>query len=469
MPPEIYNHVKAELLSKFSAYFREVAIPIEAPEKADYGDIDFCVSDCISKDVVDALADSLNEIGVMKVGTYGCKRWRRNDAYSYHFLWPWPSASAEVANDVPTVKLDEKSLKRYIQIDIDHYVEPSLYKWKLFVNSHGDLWAILGSVLRPYNITPGEDGLYFRIPGLWDVKSAKGNKLPKEETRVKLTDDPLVALRFLHMDVRYLTKPFETKADLFSFLVSCRFFNAKRFYQVNDKDQKNDKQKFVKRTVFKEFFDKFVPEFIEHQQDLGVDVVTKQSDIVDECARFFGEEWEKRHEVVLTAGKRKLEQEQFWVNVGELVEQIAQDDSVRKGCLVRGIKAFVKGKLMIPAMYVEDFDTAELRGARPSRLYEQGNFDLLIKIIEGLMVHIEVIQKGSDHDNMMQKMREKETAMSRVKGKANTSEALRGNGTVDADSDAGSDCDGSDLRSEISSTVYTNTGKSQTDKINNNF
>jgi hypothetical protein len=44
VPPGLYSTFKARLLPKVCELYSFVAIPVEAPEKADYGDLDFLVA-----------------------------------------------------------------------------------------------------------------------------------------------------------------------------------------------------------------------------------------------------------------------------------------------------------------------------------------------------------------------------------------------------------------------------------------
>jgi hypothetical protein len=44
LPPAVYAALKSRLLPKMQSLYSFVAIPIEAPEKSDYGDLDFVVA-----------------------------------------------------------------------------------------------------------------------------------------------------------------------------------------------------------------------------------------------------------------------------------------------------------------------------------------------------------------------------------------------------------------------------------------
>ncbi len=45
MPPPIYRALKRDMLAKISGLYDRVSVPREAPEKVDYGDLDFVVTD----------------------------------------------------------------------------------------------------------------------------------------------------------------------------------------------------------------------------------------------------------------------------------------------------------------------------------------------------------------------------------------------------------------------------------------
>lgn len=44
IPPAVYGNLKAHLYPKLSELYTWVGVPIEAPEKLDYGDVDFVVA-----------------------------------------------------------------------------------------------------------------------------------------------------------------------------------------------------------------------------------------------------------------------------------------------------------------------------------------------------------------------------------------------------------------------------------------
>jgi len=44
LPPAVYNVLKANLLIKLQELYTHVGVPVEAPEKADHGDLDFLVA-----------------------------------------------------------------------------------------------------------------------------------------------------------------------------------------------------------------------------------------------------------------------------------------------------------------------------------------------------------------------------------------------------------------------------------------
>lgn len=45
IPPAIYRALKQDMLAKMSGFYDRVGVPREAPEKVDYGDLDFLVTD----------------------------------------------------------------------------------------------------------------------------------------------------------------------------------------------------------------------------------------------------------------------------------------------------------------------------------------------------------------------------------------------------------------------------------------
>ena len=85
-------------------------------------------------------------------------------------------------------------------------------------HNHGDLWNMLGQIIRPFGLTADETSLYIRIPEI-EHENRKGS-------RVFLTSHPTKVLDFLGLSYQHgeLERPFQSVDELFEYAASCRWF-----------------------------------------------------------------------------------------------------------------------------------------------------------------------------------------------------------------------------------------------------
>ncbi|KAJ0161422.1 hypothetical protein CTA2_6234 [Colletotrichum tanaceti] len=251
MPPKIYHHVKAKCLSALRELYICVASPIEGPEKEDFGDIDIVVTwekaafqgRCCAIATPTAAAenthidsakrdfDDWGDEGIDDEEGQECSPshslMSRPDAREAiraalgaeyfifnkvgdHYAIPWPSCDADDTID--------EGLKRYIQVDITICDSLQQMQWLLFKHAHGDLWSILGTIIKPYTLTADGHALFLRNP---DIE--KFDKY-KSRARIRLTRDPAEILLFLGMDVARYSEPFASRQEMFEYAASCRLF-----------------------------------------------------------------------------------------------------------------------------------------------------------------------------------------------------------------------------------------------------
>lgn len=183
------------------------------------------------------------------------------------FAIPWPSSLPEHLKDTPATS---ETKPRFIQVDI--HICPSLsnLEWFLFKHAHGDLWNLLGSIIRPYGLTVDEVGLYIRVPEI--------EKQDRKKAKVLLTTDPFQVLSFLGLD--FQNKQWEEKIDsveeVFQYAATSRFFQAKpatgededadtsgdrevggEFRKSNLKS--NDRKRMAQRPLFRKWIEEFLP------------------------------------------------------------------------------------------------------------------------------------------------------------------------------------------------------------------
>lgn len=148
---------------------------------------------------------------------------------------PWPNdLPDEIANSY-TEDHDDATKPRYIQVDIHHCDSLERFHWTLFRHAHGDIWNVLGSILRPFGLTADEVGFYIRIPEI--------EPLNRKQAKVLLTNNPSDTLDFLGLkqDQELWEEPFASAEDLFEYAATCRLFQIRPLPdEENDINAKND-------------------------------------------------------------------------------------------------------------------------------------------------------------------------------------------------------------------------------------
>jgi hypothetical protein len=110
----------------------------------------------------------------------------------------------------------------FIQVDVTIASDKTKWMYYVFTHAHGDLFAILGSIVRTYGLSLNDHGLHLRVPGL-DSKGSKNRK----NCMILLTADHHEILEFLGLDVKRWSSPFATQQQLFEYAASTSLFTTK--------------------------------------------------------------------------------------------------------------------------------------------------------------------------------------------------------------------------------------------------
>lgn len=140
MSPAVYFALKAKILEQLTPLFAHVAVPREAPGKADYGDLDFIVAGPLRPITLDTLQESLGAVLAIDGGT------------------------ANFAVRLPDAEPDT-----YVQVDVNKCADVDEFNRFVFFQSYGDLGMILGLLARSYGLSFGHHGLKVRICQCTDV------------------------------------------------------------------------------------------------------------------------------------------------------------------------------------------------------------------------------------------------------------------------------------------------------------
>jgi len=185
-----YVALRQRILEILQMHFGQCICPIEAPDKVDHGDIDILVAHPKHEYSINDLSDWL-----------GGARHKQNGDLC-HFAVPRPESQ-----DV------------HVQVDV--LLCKDNIEWYAFMHSYGDVWNILGTVLRAHGLTATNTGFYVRIE--------EEEKRNKKEARFFLSDDPRSVMIFLGLDADEYHQGIKTEQRLFEWLLHCRFVTATVF------------------------------------------------------------------------------------------------------------------------------------------------------------------------------------------------------------------------------------------------
>ncbi|KUI60436.1 hypothetical protein VP1G_07638 [Cytospora mali] len=340
MAPVVYEHVKRQCISALKYLFPRVESPIEAPEKSSFGDIDILVSlegtGSIARSFADPSAWTPIREALGGVRSYhevrtGADRSKFIDSMSFAIPWPVDlsndegaaqtllelgQTAATAASDGRVGEAESASKARYVQVDVGLCDNNCELDWRLFKHNHGDLWNMLGLIIRPFGLTADETSLSIRIPEI--------EKENKKGSRVFLTSNPTEVLDFLglsHQNGEW-ERPFKSVKDLFEYAASCKWFmlwprdteaeDDKKTAQDNNdnttatttatttsnnntsnKDQgeeakklkHNDRARMKQRAIFARWVDEFIPQCREQRRFLVPGATAQTPDDVRDDVR----------------------------------------------------------------------------------------------------------------------------------------------------------------------------------------
>lgn len=261
MPKDVYETVKGRCHAILRDLYVHVASPIDGPGKQDFGDIDIllaCPKDGTSTDEYEGLSAVAKALGATRCIV--------SQGASSNLALPWPTLDPAPAPEgnisVPeTEAKDEHAEDKHIQVDIQIFSSVRDMEWVLFKHGHGDIWSILGSIMRPYGLTVDEGALWLRVP---EIEQANKNR-----AKVFLTSEPSEVLEFVGLPTgKYFEEPFKDAHAMYEYVAQCRMFSVPPLKPAQDRKdasaedleklKSNDRRRMQQRPAFRSFFDEFV-------------------------------------------------------------------------------------------------------------------------------------------------------------------------------------------------------------------
>ncbi|KAI1774966.1 hypothetical protein F4818DRAFT_417312 [Hypoxylon cercidicola] len=260
MDPAIYKYIRDFCCTKLREPFVVVVSPIPGPAKKDYGDIDIFVA--WERDVVfssstrtDRRKSLLPTDGPLTVAVdlFHPERTIKTRATGLTMAVPWPAALPKEIAGSDGADHGDASNPRYIQVDLRLFDSLEQLQWLLFKNAHGDMWGILGSIIRPFGLFIDDHALHIRI---LEMEAT----YPKLAT-VLLTKDPSEVLDFLGLkqDRAQWEEPFASTEDLFEYAATCRLFSTSTRALERSNIKPSDRRRLDKRHNFRKYLDEFIP------------------------------------------------------------------------------------------------------------------------------------------------------------------------------------------------------------------
>ena len=267
IPSNIYTRVRDRILAQLqNDYFEMAESPIEGPEKVDFGDIDILV--CGPRDQQGSKDVKQSDLFAEIAKALDAKMWKQMKGSPLaHFAIPWPTTAEESAEGLEVATVEAE---RYIQVDIEICHDPMNYKWALLHQAHGDFSNIIGSMLRKYGLTITNSGFYVRIEELSSWNKAK--------SRVFLTQDPSLVLKFLGLEEEPVLTSFPSKDALCKYATTCKFFRPMQDQASTTEEEdtntiknteltSNNRRRIKQRPLFTYWISEYLPNLPTHPPD----------------------------------------------------------------------------------------------------------------------------------------------------------------------------------------------------------
>lgn len=301
LSPSEYNSLKSNVADTLTIFFEQVRPLQEAPGKADYGDIDFLVEGPQRASTPEHIKEAISATAL-----------RANGGPITNFAVPFIGENGET---------------RYAQVDLQTCHKENI-DWLTFHQSYGDLWQILGTIIRRYGLTANDKGLFLRIE--------EGEERNWQGSMVFLSRDPAAVVTFLGMDWGIFEAGFATLDDIFNWLAQCRLIDIDIFVRTaQDHRQRNIKT----RPMFRRFLEEFVPALPAKDAD----TLPSRSDVLHQALESFGarSEYEEKHRAILD-GNLEVKATDLALQALRPSEDVSKNATKNLNLVIRSIKRWTR-------------------------------------------------------------------------------------------------------------------------------
>ncbi|KAJ4174428.1 hypothetical protein NW754_004846 [Fusarium falciforme] len=165
-----------------------------------------------------------------------------------------PFSRLSFAPDLPSSRPITPARERrlHIQVDVQVFDSSSRLHYMLFHHAHGDIWQLLGNVIKPYGLTVDDKGLWLRIPEIEDAD--------RKRSKVWLTGDPDEILDFLGLPyTRYWAGPFRDLYQMYEYVANCVTFWVPPADETESALRANDRRRMKQRPAYRKWVEEFKP------------------------------------------------------------------------------------------------------------------------------------------------------------------------------------------------------------------
>lgn len=219
----------------------------EAPGKDDHGDIDILIASDEPIDLIN-LATHIGASGIYSENPVICNLAIRSDGRR--------STRSTVIYRKLGQPSQEATKELYAQIDIE-VIKPVDLEWYTFYGSYGGIGGLIGLIVTGLGFTMSSTrGLCLHLKE-WRLVEDLKLGLAEKEASIVLSKSPSEVMRFLGLCPSRYEQGFETIAELYAWLGSCRLLSREALKTLRYSETRERGNR--KRSVFVNFRDSWVP------------------------------------------------------------------------------------------------------------------------------------------------------------------------------------------------------------------
>ncbi|KAL1586440.1 hypothetical protein WHR41_05186 [Cladosporium halotolerans] len=309
MTPQEYNRLKSTYVNRLAELYgaKNVLVPLEAPGKESYGDIDIYI---VSEEEINwpELASNIGAEAFLDRGSGRSPKWsfavRLDGERSPHPPIEYSPNPIKRPQDpqTPTPTTNEP----FAQIDLEA-ITPDQKPWRFFHGSYPDLAGMLGHVVKNFGFDITERGLRLRLRELDD--SGHGHWAhfhpPLDEARLMLCSDPEHIMAFFDLDVARYDAGFATEEHIFEWLGASPFVCAHSLEREKPPSAR-EKSNWKPTRPMLARFRAWLPECVarkeaENPDDATTPLAQRREHYLDAALAFFGkrEQYERMRAALL--------------------------------------------------------------------------------------------------------------------------------------------------------------------------